>query len=33
MRNNFKKFFSLDVIRRNGQVDWEEYYSHYLTAR
>jgi len=29
MRNNFRIFFSLDKIKKNGQVDWEEYFSHY----
>jgi len=33
MRNNFKVFFSLDKIHRNGQVDWDEYYQHYLRDR
>jgi len=30
MRSNFKVFFALDRGKKNGQVDWEEYYSHYL---
>merc|ERR1719318_761768 len=30
MRNNFRVFFSLDKMTKNGQVDWEEYQSHYL---
>jgi len=30
MRNNFRLFFSLDKIIKNGQVDWEEYFGHYL---
>ena len=48
MRNNFRVFFSLDKMHKNGQVsclscavcnavysiylqvDWEEYFSHYL---
>jgi len=30
MRNNFRVFFSLDKIHKNGQVDWEEYFGHYL---
>jgi len=30
MRNNFKIFFSLDKIKKNGQVDWEEYFIHYM---
>lgn len=30
MRNNFRVFFSLDKMTKNGQVDWEEYLSHYL---
>ena len=33
MRNNFKVFFSLDKIHRNGQVDWDEYYQHYMRDR
>jgi len=33
MRNNFKVFFSLDKIHKNGQVDWDEYYQHYLRDR
>lgn len=31
MRNNFKVFFSLDKINKNGQVDWAEYYNYFLT--
>ena len=30
MRNNFKIFFSLDKIHKNGQVDWDEYYQYFL---
>ena len=30
MRSNFKVFFSLDKIHKNGQIDWDEYY-HYFT--
>lgn len=30
MRSNFKVFFALDRGKKNGQVDWEEYYYHYL---
>ena len=30
MRNNFKVFFSLDKLHKNGQVDWDEYYQHYM---
>jgi len=30
MRNNFRVFFSLDKMHKNGQVDWEEYFSHYV---
>jgi len=30
MRNNFRVFFSLDKITKNGQVDWLEYYHHYV---
>jgi len=30
MRSNFKVFFALDRGKKNGQVDWEEYYNHYL---
>ena len=30
MRNNFKIFFSLDKLHKNGQVDWDEYYQHVL---
>jgi len=30
MRSNFKVFFALDRGKKNGQVDWEEYYTHYL---
>jgi len=30
MRNNFKVFFALDKEKKNGQVDWSEYYQHYL---
>merc|ERR550525_2118494 len=33
MRNNFKVFFSLDKLHKNGQVDWDEYYQHYLRDR
>lgn len=33
MRNNFKVFFSLDKLHKNGQVDWEEYYQHYMKDR
>lgn len=30
MRNNFRVFFALDRGKKNGQVDWEEYYHHFL---
>jgi len=30
MRNNFRVFFSLDKMKKNGQVDWEEYLAHYV---
>ena len=30
MRNNFRVFFALDRGKKNGQVDWEEYYNHFL---
>ena len=30
MRNNFRLFFALDRGKKNGQVDWEEYYNHFL---
>ena len=33
MRNNFKVFFSLDKLHRNGQIDWDEYYGYYMKAR
>lgn len=33
MRNNFKVFFSLDKLHKNGQVDWDEYYQHYMKER
>ena len=33
MRNNFKIFFSLDKLHKNGQVDWDEYYQHILRDR
>jgi len=33
MRNNFKVFFSVDKLKKNGQVDWEEYCQHYLRER
>lgn len=33
MRNNFKVFFSLDKLHKNGQVDWDEYYQHYMRDR
>ena len=33
MRNNFKVFFSLDKLHKNGQVDWDEYYQHFLRDR
>lgn len=33
MRNNFKVFFSLDKIHKNGQVDWDEYYQHFMKNR
>ena len=25
LRNNFKNFFTLDKINKNGQVEWEEW--------
>jgi len=31
MRNNFKVFFALDKNKKNGQVDWSEYYTYFLT--
>lgn len=33
MRNNFKVFFSVDKLKKNGQVEWEEYYQHYIKER
>jgi len=30
MRNNFRVFFSLDKITKNGQVDWDEYFNHFV---
>lgn len=33
MRNNFKVFFSVDKLKKNGQVEWEEYYQHYVKER
>jgi len=30
MRSNFKTFFALDRGKKNGQVDWEEYYQYFL---
>lgn len=32
MKNNFKVFFALDKGKKNGQVEWDEYYSHYLVS-
>ena len=33
MRNNFKVFFAVDKLKKNGQVEWEEYYQHYIRDR
>ena len=33
MRNNFKVFFSLDKIHKNGQIDWDEYYQYFTRTR
>jgi len=30
MRNNMRQFFSLDKKKKNGMVDWEEYYEYYV---
>ena len=33
MRSNFKVFFSLDKIHKNGQIDWDEYYQYFTRTR
>lgn len=33
LRNNFKIFFSLDKVKKNGQVEWDEYYHYFLKTR